>query len=258
MKFIDSHCHLPSSRKQEKLEGILERAKSEGVVKFVNIGTSIKENEKVLQTARLYEEIFPTAAIYPHKDLDKDFSEIKNYMESFVEDNFNLLVGIGEAGIDITDWRRGRSVEQQYDLFRFQARLAKKFKLPLIIHNRNGDNEVLKVLTEIRPPKGIIHCFSSEWDFAEKVLDLGFCISFSGFITYKSRKGLLETVKKVPKDRFLIETDSPYLLPEGCSGERNEPKCVKIVAQKVADTKGITLEEVADLSLSTAEKLFEF
>ena len=256
MELIDSHCHLPSLEQKEKLKGVINRAKEVGVVEFINIGTSLKDNSKALAVAKEFPEIYATAAVYPHEDMRKDIDLIKRQLKEFVIENKNDLVGVGETGIDITDWENGRPLEDQVELFEFQAHLAKEHNLPLVIHNRNGDSQILEVLRRVGSNEGVIHCFSSEWKFAEEVLSLGFHISFSGFITYNSRRTLLETVKKVPNDRFLIETDSPYLPPTGHRGQRNEPKYVKIVAKKIAEVKGLSLDEVAAFSTNNARELF--
>ena len=256
MELIDSHCHLPKLKNKDFLEAVLFRAKEAGVVQMINIGTSVKENSLSLEVAKAYSQVFATAAIYPHRDMDKTLLELETYLEDFIKEDRQDLVGIGECGIDISNWDGGRSIQDQVNLFEMQAKLAKKFDLPLIIHNRQGDEYVLEVLEKIGPPKGVIHCFSSSWEFAEKVLNLGFYISFSGFITYDSKESLQKVVKKVPNSRFLIETDSPYLPPEGHRHEKNEPKYVKLIAEKIALTKGVSLEEVAESSTRNARDLF--
>jgi len=256
MYFIDSHCHLPSVEQKERLEEIINNAQSAGIHKFVNIGTSISENAKVLEVAKKYPQTYPTAAIYPHEDMDHSLDELKQYLEDFVSKNREDLVAVGETGIDISKWVDGRDLEAQVALFEFQARLAKEQGLPLIVHNRNGDREVLSVLSKVKSQKGVIHCFASNWDFAKEVLDMGFYISFSGLITYKSREPLLEIVEKVPQDRFLIETDSPYLPPIGHRGEKNQPKYVRITAQKISEVKGISLDDVAKYSSLNTGRLF--
>ena len=255
MYFIDSHCHLPPVEQKERLEEVINNAIAAGVHKFVNIGTSVSENAKVLKVSGEYPQTYPTAAIYPHENMDRSLDELEQYLRDFVSENREALVGVGEAGIDISNWKKGRDLKDQVDLFEFQVRLAKEYNLPLIVHNRNGDDQVLSVLNKIKPPKVVIHCFASDWKFAEKVLEMGFYISFSGLITYESRKSLLEVVKKVPNDKFLIETDSPYLPPASHRGEKNQPKYVKIIAQKISEVKGISLENVAKLSSSNTERL---
>jgi TatD DNase family protein len=206
--------------------------------------------------AKKYSSVFSTAAVYPHENRDYAFENLCNSLEKFVEENRAHLVGIGETGIDISNRSGSRCLEDQLVLFEFQANLANKQKLPLIVHSRDGDKEVLDMLIATGVKSGVIHCFSSDWQFAESVLDLGFFISFSGLITYKSRSSLLEIVKKVPMDRFLVETDSPYLPPEGHRGEKNQPKYVKIIARRIAEVKGISLEEVARAATTNTERLF--
>ncbi len=256
MDFIDSHCHLPFLESGDELTRALRNAKEAGVVHMINVGSSLKDNNKVLSVARKYPQVSSTAGIYPHEDTDKDLQELKTSLNSFIDENIGDIVAVGECGIDVTERKGGRSVEAQVPLFEMQASLAKKRDLPLVVHNRNGDDLIIKILTEIKPKKGVVHCFSSDWDFAVKVLDLGFYISFSGFITYESRKNLLETVRKIPKDKYLVETDSPYLPPTGYRGQKNEPKYVRIVAEKIAEVKGISLSAVSVQSTKNAEALF--
>lgn len=256
ISLIDSHCHLPSLKNKTKTDALLLRAKKQGVVKFINIGTSIKENNKALETSAAYQNVYPTAAIYPHENRETPLKELKAYLTTFVDAHKQELVAIGEAGMDITNGKSSRSIEDQLQLFRFQAALAKDAGLPLVVHTRNADAYTYEVLSHVGVQGGVIHCFSSDWEFAKKVLDLGFYISFSGMITYKSRKKLHEVVKKVPKDKFLIETDSPYLPPQGHRGEKNEPGYVRIVAQMVADLKRLPFNEIASCSTRNAESLF--
>lgn len=253
---IDSHCHLPDLNQREALNRVLREAKEFGVMQMINIGTSTAENEKVLEVARSFASVSAAVAIYPHKDLERSVDELRTYLTEFIAKNREDLVAIGECGIDISSLSGGRSLNDQIELFFMQAGLAKDFNLPLIIHNRKGDPHVLEVLRKIRPCKAVIHCFSSTWDFAQEVLNLGYFVSFSGFITYDSKSHLLETVKNVPMDRFLIETDSPYISPKGHHAEKNEPKYVRLVAEKVAVVKGISLEKVALHSTANAQSFF--
>ncbi|HOM78341.1 MAG TPA: TatD family hydrolase [bacterium] len=253
---IDSHCHLPTVQEKDSLNHVLMEARDWGVIKMLNIGTSIAENEKVLEIACLFANVSAAVAIYPHKDLERSVDELKTYLTEFIAKNREDLVAIGECGIDISSLAGGRSLNDQIELFSMQAGLAKDFNLPLIIHNRKGDLQVLEVLRKIRPRKAVIHCFSSTWDFAQEVLNMGYFVSFSGFITYDSKSHLLETVKNVPMDRFLVETDSPYISPKGHHAEKNEPKYVRLVAEKVAVVKGTSLEKVALHSTANAQSFF--
>lgn len=256
---IDSHCHLPRLDSAE-LSGIIDRAKQNDVVKFINIGTNFNENKKVLETAQAFDQVYATIAIYPHEERDKTLIEMENHLKNLLHSP--KLVAIGECGVDISEEHEGRPLAEQLELFEMQIKLAIDADLPLVIHNRNGDTKVIELLQKYKSPslRGVAHCFASNWDVAKQYLDLNFYISFSGLITYQSRAHLLETVKNVPSDRYLIETDAPYLTPKGVSGQDkqrpNEPKNVRIVAQKVASVRNCSYEQIADETYNNTCRLF--
>jgi TatD DNase family protein len=253
---IDSHCHLPHNLSEAK--NLVEDAKSKGVEKFINIGTSVRYSKKAIETAEQLKNVYATVAVYPHDERGIALSILKDKLGALA-DSSKKVVAIGECGLDISENSENvRSVEEQAELFEMHIKLALEKDLPLIIHNRNGDEVVLKLLQKYKSPKlrGVAHCFASSWETAQKLLNLGFYLSFSGMITYPSRKGLLETVEKVPKDRFLVETDAPYLPPQGHRGEKNRPKYVKIVAQKVAEVRKVSFSEIEHISYNNTSCLF--
>lgn len=256
---IDSHCHLPHRNYKKSVEDILKEAKEQGVFRCITIGTSLDESSIVEKIANTFDNVFFTVAIYPHEELHSDIDTVLSELENkFLVNKNRKLVGIGECGIDITNWTGGRSIEDQLYLFERQIHLAIKYDLPLIIHNRNGDSYVLELLTKYVPLglKGVIHCFDSDWSFAQKILNLGFLISFSGLITYNKKDYLLEVVKNIPLDKFLVETDSPYLTPQTYRGEVNSPKYVRIIAEKVAEVKHIEISIIENNSYQNTSKLF--
>ncbi len=191
------------------------------------------------------------------------------------------VIAIGETGIDspspkateeqsISNWQNSRSLSQQLELFEMQAKLAVEFNLPLIIHNRNGNEQVLamveKYFNQGSPSsrqggtsayQGVCHCFVQDWDYAQKMLDFGFYLSFGGIITYQSGERILETVKKAPLDRILIETDSPWLAPEPLRSSINEPKNIVLVAQKIAEVRGMSYDEVCKITYENGKRLFK-
>lgn len=252
---IDSHCHLPHNLEEAKSQ--VEDAKKEGVGKFINIGTSLRYSKKAIETAEQLEDVFATVAVYPHDERGIEINILEKKLGDLVAGS-NKVVAIGECGIDIGSREGGRSSEEQAKLFEMHIKLAIEKDLPLIIHNRNGDDVVIKLLQKYKGPKlrGVAHCFASTWNTAKKLLDLDFFLSFSGMITYPSRKELLETVEKVPEDRFLVETDAPYLPPQGHRGEKNQPKYVKIVAQKVAEVRKAPFSIIEHVSYSNTSRLF--
>ena len=254
---IDSHCHLTHEYYKDSLDKIVSEAVGFGVEKFITIGTSLEENKKVVELANTKDQVYGLIGIYPHENQDVSLSELKNYLE----ENLNLskkIVGIGECGIDITNRDGARSLSDQEEIFEMQVSLAKKYNLPVTVHNRNGDESVLNILKKHSGPglRGVIHCFDSNWDFAKKILDLGFYISFTNMITYPKKDTVLEVVRNVPDSMYLVETDAPYLPPQSMRGEINYPKYVKIVAEKVAQIKQKTFEETCELSYKNTCSLF--
>lgn len=263
MTLTDSHCHLPHLGHLNELEKILANAEAQEVTRFITIGTSLKENEKAIEVAGKYKEVYASVAIYPHEHIGEDINELVNKMEKQAYSS-DKVVAIGECGIDLSNREKQRPLEEQIKLFEKQLELSQKMNFPVIIHNRNGDDYILKVLNQYKGIKGVVHCFDSTWDTAQKFLDLGFYISFSGMITYSSKQYLEETVRKTPSDKYLVETDSPYLLPETLRKEfkkngvksGNEPGYVRIVAQKAADIRQTSLEQVSSETTANAQTLF--
>jgi len=253
---IDSHCHIPSKKYNIPPKQVVKEAVENGVTKLISIGTSLEESREAINTAKEFDNVYPSCAIYPHGDVELDLDTLEIGLKKLLKEK---PVAIGECGIDLPVRSGGRTLRGQIELFEMQANLATKEKLPLLVHNRNGDKFVLEVLTKYKNKglKGVIHCFDSDWDLAKKVLDLGFGISFSGLITYENKSELIEVVKKVPLKRFLVETDAPFLAPGKRKGEINYPKYVKIICEKVAQVKEKPFELIAHNSYTNTCRLFE-
>lgn len=255
---IDSHLHIPHKKYTIDNKKILQDAIDEGVTKFITIGTNLKDSQKAIEFAENNDNVYATVGVYPHEELTTPLEQIKESLHAIVTSS-KKVVGIGECGIDITEWQTGRETAQQVELLELQLKIAADNNLPIVIHNRNGDQQVIDALIKFSPQgiNGVAHCFVGEWEMAQKYLDFGFYISFSGIITYPSGKKIHETVINVPTDRFLVETDAPYLPPEGHRGETNYPKYVKMTAQKVASLKEISYEDVCKYSLENTCRLFK-
>lgn len=267
MILIDSHCHLPNLCHKDALENILSDAKAWGVTTFINIGTSLKENADAIEVAQMYESVYATVAIYPHEHRGENILQLMEKLEEQAKSS-PRIVAIGECGLDISDGKNQRPLEEQITLFKAQIELAQKLNLPLVVHNRNADDIILQILSHYYNTKstvtGAIHCFDSSWEIAQKLLNLGFYISFSGFVTYDTHSHLQEVAQKIPADRYLLETDAPFLLPEPAKSQRqaqkvkqkNEPKYVRIVGQKTAEIRQISLEQVALEASTNTRRLF--
>jgi len=254
---IDSHCHLPHEKYEKSIEDILKEAKSFGVEKFITIGTSAKENKLAIETAEKYDDVFCSIGIHPHEDNEFSTQELLASLEEDLKKS-QKIVGIGECGVDISNLESERSLKNQLEIFEMQLIFANDQKLPVIIHNRNGDSEVYLLLKKYssRGIKGVMHCFNSNWGYAQKIIDIGFCISFTNMISYPKKEVLLEVVKKVPMDKFLVETDAPYLPLQRLRGEICYPKYVRMVAESVAQIKGKSFEEVCDSTYVNTCSLF--
>ncbi len=232
---IDTHCHLPHKKYEKSVETIIKDAYNEGVTKLITIGTDLKNNEKVIETAENFENVFCAIGIYPNEDVETPTETLIEKLNEQI-DSSSKVVGIGECGYDITEWEHQRPLNKQRELFERQIELAIEKNLPLVLHNRNGDQHVLESLKKFSNQglTGVAHCFTQDWEFAKKLLDLDFYISFSGILTYKSGSVIYETAKKTPLDRVLVETDAPYLSPQDVRNQINEPKYVKMTAKTLA------------------------
>jgi TatD DNase family protein len=258
---IDSHCHLFDTRYDKCVKDLVAECVSDGIVKVINIGTHLEESKKYLPTLDQYPEVYTTVGVYPHeekaKPLDQIISELKEVLHSAKK-----VVGIGECGIDLSVWENERNEQDQLELFEAQIELALENKLPVVIHNRNGDDQIIELVKKFsgggRNLTGVVHGTPSSrtWATVKKFLDLGLYVSFAGNVTYPNTPNLAEIVKKVPLDRFLLETDAPYLPPQGHRGEVCYPKYVKMTANKVSALRGLPFEEISEYSYKNTCELF--
>lgn len=252
--FVDTHLHLNNPIYKNYLE-IIQRAKLFSVNKFITIGTSVSEIDTLLKISET-ENVYTTLGIYPTADEEFDVETLRKKITEKINQK---VVGIGECGFNQPILENERSIEQQKEIFEMQIELAINKNLPLVVHNRNSDKETLESLQKYRNKdlRGVIHCFVSEYEFAKKVLDLGFYLSFNGIITYKSAHKIYETIQKMPLDRVLFETDAPHLSPEGFRKEPNEPKHIPLIAQKFCEIRGCSLEEVESKIYENSLRLFD-
>ena len=247
---VDSHCHLDYATADERPE-ILARARRAGVSTLLTIGTKIAEFPTVRAIAESDADIWCSVGIHPHEAASEDDAAVEQ-LAALTE--HPKVVGLGEAGLDFYYEHSPR--ERQAAVFRAHCRAARETGLPLIVHTRDADPETAAILAEERPPAGVIHCFSSGRELAEKALSLGFYISFSGIVTFKNADELRATARDIPLDRLLIETDSPYLAPVPLRGKRNEPAFVVHTAARLAEIKGISLDELARATSENFFRLF--
>lgn len=252
---VDSHCHLDYEVFQQDFNEILVKARDGGVGLLQTISTKISDFEKIKTLIESHSNIYGSIGIHPH--------EVDQHEEITVEQLFEYtkhskVIGIGETGLDL--FYKHSKEDKQVDYFLRHIEVSHLSGLPLIIHTRDADQLTIDILTQAKKKfnfTGVIHCFSSEnMDFAQACLDLGLYISISGIVTFKKAFALQEIVKQISLERLLVETDSPYLAPEPFRGKRNEPSYVVKVAEKIADLKNITLEEVSQATTNNFLRLF--
>lgn len=256
MQLFDSHSHLNDEKFDNDREDIIKQVHESGVKKFITAGYSVNSSINAVDMANKYEFIYAIVGVSPNdipqseEELWKQINEIKNMV-----DKSNKIVAIGEIGLDYY-WNTDNK-ELQKKAFIEQIKLANEFNLPIVIHTREAIMDTIDILKQNQVVnKGIFHCCPQNRELIKEALKLGFYISFAGPITFKNSKNADEIINLVPNDKILIETDSPYLAPEPVRGTRNTPSNVKFVAQKIANSKGMSLEEIEKITFENAENIF--
>lgn len=259
MEFFDSHSHYNDEKFDEDREQLIEQTYNSGITKFVCAGYDIESSKKAIELSEKYEFIYSICGISPNdipqssEELWKSIDEISDIVS---RNNSKKIVAIGEIGLDYY-WNK-ENKELQKQAFIKQIELANKLELPIVIHSRDASVDTIQVLKENTVnKKGIFHCCQLNQELVRQALELRFYISFAGPITFKNAKNAKEVVNQVPIERILIETDSPYLSPEPNRGKRNDSRNVKFVAQKIAEFKNLTIEEVSKCTYDNAMRVFE-
>lgn len=249
---IDTHAHIDTEAFDADREEMLERAQSSGVESIIIPGIEVKDFDRVLNLADSYEYIYCGIGIHPHHS--NEIKEVDFYRVESLCGNKNV-VAVGEIGLDY--YYDFSPVEVQHNVFKKQLGIAKSLDMPVIVHNREADNDIINILKAEQNGnlRGVLHCFSSPVETLNEAVDLGFHISFTGNITFK-KSTLSEVVKAAPLDRILLETDSPYMTPVPKRGKRNEPSNVNYIAEKIAEIKNISIQEVISMTTGNAKKLF--
>lgn len=251
---FDTHVHLNADQYEEDVEKVIERAKEAGVSKMVVVGFDEKTINKALTLVEKYDFLYASVGWHPVDAIDMEERHL-DWLRKLAA--HPKVVAIGETGLDY-HWDKSPK-EVQKEVFRKQIRLAKEVNLPIVIHNRDAHQDVVDILKEENAAEvgGIMHCFSGSLDIAKQCLNMNFYISFGGPITFKNAKRPKEVAKEIPLERLLIETDAPYLAPHPYRGKRNEPAYVKLVAEKLAEIKEVTFEQICEQTTANAEKIFK-
>ncbi len=251
--FVDTHCHLDMDQYKDDVEDVLLRSEAAGVSTIITIGIDVASSEQAVSLSSAYLNIYAAVGIHPH--YAPECNDIALDKLRTMADH-KKVIAYGEIGID--RYKDYAPVADQIKAFTVQLELAKELNLPVIIHDREAHDEIITILKERGPfpAGGVIHCFSGDTPVAEAFLDLGFHLSIPGVVTFKKAVELQDVAAAIPLNRLLVETDGPFLAPEPFRGRRNEPCYTLYTAEKVAQLKNITLEELADATTENVQNLF--
>lgn len=245
-KIIDSHAHYDDEAFNEDREDVLNEIRENGVIGVLNCAASYGSLKTTYDLTKRYDFIVGALGIHPENanEMKEDtIDEIKGYIKAN-----DKIVAIGEIGLDYY-WDENPSKEVQKEVFRKQMKLAKELNLPVVIHDREAHQDTLEIIREFPEVKGVVHCFSGSVEFAKECIKLGYYIGFTGVVTFKNAKKIVQVAKEIPLDRILVETDCPYMSPEPNRGKRNKSDYIGYIIRKIAEIKEIDQYE-ANLSFN--------
>jgi len=252
---VDSHCHincLKGAEEKQAIENYLNNAKASGVGHLLCVSIDWETYSDVLTIAEENQQVYASVGVHPNHDRGHE----PTVDELLEKAQHPKIIAIGETGLDY--FRTEGDVEWQRARFRRHIEAAKSCAKPLIIHTREAREDTIKILQQenAEQARGVMHCFTETWEMAKAAMDMDFYISFSGIVTFKSATELQDVAKKVPLDRLLVETDSPYLAPVPFRGKQNEPAYVKYVAEFIAELRGISIESLTEQTTNNFFQLF--
>lgn len=257
MSFFEQHAHYNDEKFDEDRDEIIKQVYDAGVTSLVNAGYSIESSKQAIELAEKYSFIYATCGVSPNdipenkEEMEKQLEEVKILIKSSKK-----VVAVGEIGLDYY-WNKENKELQQY-AFIEQIKIANELNLPIVIHTREAVDDTLNIVRNIEKQvkQSVFHCCPLNRELVKQALELGFYISLAGPITFKNSKNADEIIEMIPKDRILIETDSPYLSPEPKRGKRNDSRNLIYIAEKIASIKNISLEEVEKITFENAKKLY--
>lgn len=253
MRLFDTHAHLSDEKFNEDRSTLIPKLYSGGIERIIDVACDTDELPLMLELVNTYDFIYGAAGIHPHYALDATNEKLDMIQKAFRENE--KLVAYGELGLDYHYDFSPRNV--QCDLFETQLQIAKELDKPVILHIREAFGDCMDILRKNKNGiKGVMHCYSGSREIAFECLDMGLFVAFGGSVTFKNATNLQEVAKALPLDRLLLETDCPYMTPVPHRGKRNDPSYMYLVAEKIAELKGITTEEVAQATFKNSLELF--
>ena len=246
----DTHCHLFYDQIKDELPAIIKRANKLGVNRFICVATNLSDAQECIALSKKYNNVYASVGIHPHDAEEAPIDFVKRIYDYF---ELGSLIAVGEIGLDY--FRNISDPEIQKNVFRTQMEIAQELNKPIIFHNRDADADMISILSEFPNVNGVAHCFSSDLETARRFIELGYFISFSGNLTFKNSH-LPDIAKKLPLDRLLVETDTPFLSPVPHRGKTNEPGRARFVAEKLAEIFNSDVENIASITTQNAISVF--
>lgn len=252
MNIFDSHAHLTDEKFAVDVDDVICRASQNHVSGIISVADSVEVSLNVLNLSEKYNWIYPTAGIHPHYAEQVNEEEIEKLY--YILRSNKKYVAVGETGLD---FYYGKDIkEHQVVLFKKHLDIAAELSLPVIVHCREAEDVILKVLGEKSGLRCLFHCFSGDDIFCRKILEMGFYVSFSGILTFKNSQAIRQAAMVVPLDRILIETDSPYLAPQGYRGKRNEPAYLVNTLESLAEIRKMNVSDMAQITYNNTKDFF--
>jgi len=250
---LDTHCHLDMISSESDMATTVARAAAARVEPIITVGIDLESSRKAVQLAGQFSSVYATVGVHPHNVQKLDD---KTYVELKLLCRKPKVVAYGEIGLDYVKQYAPKNIQLEH--YGRQIELAQEMELPLVIHDREAHDDIIRILKQKGPltSGGVMHCFSGDWNFAKKVLDLGFIISIPGVVTFNKADVMQEVARKTPLDRLILETDAPFLTPEPLRGKKNLPEYVLYTAQQIAVLRGLSLEKLASATTENALRLF--
>lgn len=251
IKLIDTHCHIDFPEFDADRDAVIRKANDSGIEYIINVGSSIERSRNSVSLAKKYNCVYACVGIHPH-EADTFGNDVVGLIKEMASSA--KIVAIGEIGLDY--YKNYSAQDRQRVLFEALLGVSRDLNLPVVLHSRQAESDTLSIVKKFMPISAVVHCFSGDELFLRQCIELGFFVSFTCNITYKKADKLRQVVKAAACERIMLETDAPYLSPEGLRGKRNEPSNIVRLAQEVAVIKGITAEEVASITTDNAKRFF--
>lgn len=254
INIFDSHAHYDDSAFDADRDEVLEEIQKLGVIGVINCGASLEGARMSVELSNQHDFMYSAVGIHPENAGEYNL-EVEKEFKNLISSNGKIRA-IGEIGLDYY-WEENPPRELQKEVFKKQMKLAEDLSLPVIIHDRDAHKDTLEIMKEFPNVRGVVHCFSGSVEFAKECLDLGYYIGFTGVVTFKNAKKILDVAKEVPLERMLVETDAPYMAPVPNRGKRNQSNYILSIIDKLAEIKGMDINDISQIFIKNTRSLFE-